>query len=170
MRYAYARRTLNDEDFERQQWALKQEKCRLLIDDNAVGGGAWRRELSEALEILKSGDVLIVPRVSVLGRSIAELIEIAHDLTRRGIELLSLNERIDTAQVFKVFAAIERDHKNERMSRALQRSGARRGPKRKLAAGEVAQARRLIAEGENRVDVADELGVSRTTLYRALLQ
>jgi DNA invertase Pin-like site-specific DNA recombinase len=101
------------------------------------------------------------------------------DFNRRGIEFLSLTEKIDTSSpsgklVFHIFAAlaefergliIERTREGMRAARAR---GLRSGPKPKLTCQQVEHAKRLIDEGQYRQRVADLFNVSRVTLYRAI--
>src|SRR5690606_13906408 len=92
----------------------------------------------------------------------------------------SLNESIGTTTpgdrlVFHIFGALaeferelirERTHAGLAAARARGRKG---GRPRKLAPRQVATARTLLGDGKHSVtEVAEMLGVSRNTLYRAL--
>ena len=52
--------------------------------------------------------------------------------------------------------------------RSRQKQGRYRGRKPALSEGQLARARRLVAEGVPKTKVAAQLGVGRSTLYRAL--
>ena len=56
-----------------------------------------RPGLAVALEVARSGDVLVVWRLDRLGRSLHDLIVLAKQLDGAGIGLMSLQEKIDTS-------------------------------------------------------------------------
>jgi DNA invertase Pin-like site-specific DNA recombinase len=105
------------------------------------------------------------------------------DLRQRGIELRSLTENIvDTTSpsgklVFGIFALmgeIERDLLRQR-TRAGLAAARKRGrvggrPKRIDAAGLRKANAMLASDDYNRAEIAKELGVSRHTLWRKLVQ
>jgi site-specific DNA recombinase len=86
-----------------------------------------RPGLQEALTAVAKGDVLIVYSLSRLARSTKDTIAIAEYLDRRGADLVSLSEKIDTTtaagkMVFRMLAVLsefERDQVSERTRMAL---------------------------------------------------
>jgi DNA invertase Pin-like site-specific DNA recombinase len=67
--------------------------------------------LTDLIDHARSGDSLCVVRLDRLGRSLKELLETVDDLKGRGINLISLEEKLDTSSaagelVFHVFGAI----------------------------------------------------------------
>jgi DNA invertase Pin-like site-specific DNA recombinase len=80
------------------------------------------RDDDETLAYLRSGDTLIVWKLDRLGRSLKELIEPLNVLKERGIDVLSLTEKIDTTPpggklIFHLMGALaefERDLIRER--------------------------------------------------------
>ena len=139
-----------------------------------------RPALQRCLKGLKDGDTLIVWKLDRLARSLRDLITLIEDFSSRGINFRSLTEDISTTTpggklVFHIFAAlaefergliIERTRAGMKAARAR---GVRPGPKPKLTRQQIEHARKLIAEGERRSDVADLFNVGRVTLYRALV-
>ncbi len=87
-----------------------------------------RNGLQAALKELNNGDVLLVFSLSRLSRSTKDTLEIAELLAKRGADLVSLCERIDTTSssgrmVFRLLAVLsefERDQVSERTRAALQ--------------------------------------------------
>ena len=78
------------------------------FSDVVSGKSMDRPGLAELLAYACAGDTLAVVRLDRLGRSLAELLAIVEDLRRRGVALLSLEEKIDTTSaagelVFHVF-------------------------------------------------------------------
>lgn len=86
-----------------------------------------RPGLQEALSTICSGDVLIVYSLSRLARSTKDTILIAEKLEKKGVDLVSLSEKIDTTtaagkMVFRMLAVLsefERDQVSERTRLAL---------------------------------------------------
>ena len=86
-----------------------------------------RPALQEALKTVGKGDALVVYSLSRLARSTKDTISIAETLDKRGADLVSLSEKIDTTtaagkMVFRMLAVLsefERDQVSERTRVAL---------------------------------------------------
>lgn len=86
-----------------------------------------RPGLQEALNVVSKGDALIVYSLSRLARSTRDTIAIAEALDKRGADLVSMAEKIDTTtaagkMVFRMLAVLsefERDQVSERTRLAL---------------------------------------------------
>lgn len=180
MKIGYARVSTDDQNLDLQRDALAVVKCDSIYEEKASGKNADRPELVQCLKALRTGDTLIVWRLDRLGRSLPDLVKIVADLEARGIGFESLQEKIDTGSaggklVFHVFAALaefERNLIRERTKAGLAAARARGrkgGRKPKLDEKQLAAAKVLLADPDTRVcDVADMLGVSRSTLYRSI--
>ena len=97
--------------------------------DSTSGKRADNRPgLQRALGALGRGDALVVYSLSRLARSTKDALSIAEDIERRGADLVSLSEQIDTTSaagkmVFRMLAVLaefERDQLGERTSAALR--------------------------------------------------
>jgi DNA invertase Pin-like site-specific DNA recombinase len=176
----YARVSTTDQDAASQLDALHAAGCYRIWTDTMSGSLEHRPELAKLLDQLRPGDTLVVWRLDRLGRSIRNLIDQLQALGERGVGFRSLQESIDTTSpggrlVFHVFAALaeferdlirERTHAGLRAARARGRTGGR--PPR-LSTDQVRTARRLYDQRDITVaQIGDVLGVSRTTVYRAL--
>ena len=78
---------------------------------SAPDAGIDRPGLNALLDYARRGDTLAVVRLDRLGRSLTELLAMVEMLRSRGIDLLSLEEKINTGSaagelVFHVFGAI----------------------------------------------------------------
>ena len=176
----YARVSTSDQDAGLQEDALKTAGCYRIFTDTASGALESRPELTKVLDQLRPGDTLVVWRLDRLGRSIRHLIDQLAGLQERGIGFRSLQENIDTTSsggrlVFHVFAALaefERDLIRERTNAGLQAARARGrsgGRPALLTEDKLRTARRMYEQQDMTVEkIGAVLGVSRTTVYRAL--
>jgi DNA invertase Pin-like site-specific DNA recombinase len=130
------------------------------------------------LKRLEHGDTLTVWKLDPLGRSLRDLITMLDDLKKRGVKFRSFTEAIDTEtptgramwQMIGVLPELERSLISEPTVagvRAAKGRGVKFGRKLKLTAQQVTHARKLVADGQRREDVAALLNVDWTTLYRA---
>ncbi|GGW82836.1 transposase [Streptomyces galilaeus] len=118
-----------------------------------------------------------------LGRNMRETLNVVHDLTERGIFLRTLGDKlaVDTSEpgpgtdmavaLLAMFAQMERIYVLERAAGASAAKVARglpTGRPPKLNATTRAGAAQRIKKGAIPEQVAAELGVSRSTLYREL--
>jgi len=185
-RIGYGRVSTRDQNPDSQRDALAEAGCDEVYIDKASGKLASRPELDKALARLRPGDTLVITRLSRAMRSLRHLLDLAADLEGRGVGLVVLKQQIDTTSptgrlVFHILAAIdefqrelivEGTHEGLAAARARGRKGGRPPA---MTPGQVELARKLAAErdadGRNVYTVtriAEMLGVSRPTLYRAL--
>lgn len=169
-----------DQDASLQIDAPSAAGCYRVFVDTVSGASAQRPELTKVLDQLRPGDTLVVWRLNRLGRSIRHLIDQLQALEERGVGFRSLQETIDTTSsggrlVFHVFAALaefERDLIQERTTAGLAAARARGrkgGRPPALSADQVRAARRMYEQQDLTVtQIGEILGVSRTTIYRAL--
>jgi DNA invertase Pin-like site-specific DNA recombinase len=140
-----------------------------------------RAGLAAVLDYARPGDTIVVVGIDRLGRNAAEVMTTIRDLGERGIVLRSLREGIDTsnatgrmvAGVLASLAELELELGRER--RAASRAARKAhdmpiGRPKKLDAGKAALARRMRDSGEPVPLIADQLNVSRATLYRYLAE
>jgi len=181
MLIGYARVSTDDQELALQRDALTTAGCERLFEDTISGATAERPQLSDALDFVRPGDTLVVWKLDRLGRSLSNLIELLSGLSERGVGFKSLTEQIDTTTsggklIFHIFGALaefERELIRERTRAGLSAARARGrvgGRPRKLdTVGKLAMARSLYAEGTHSIeDICKTLGISRTTLYRAI--
>lgn len=175
----YARVSTDDQKADLQHDALNAAGCARWFTDTASGALDRREQLDALLDYIRPGDVLVVWRLDRLGRSVRHLTETVNTLAERGIGFRSLTEGIDTTTpagklVFHIFAALaefERDIIRERTNAGLAaaRARGRKGGRRpKLTPGKLATAQQLYdAKDKTVAEIADIVGVARSTLYRA---
>ncbi|WP_198395050.1 recombinase family protein [Brevibacterium yomogidense] len=176
----YARVSTGEQDASLQHDELTAAGCYRVFTDTASGSLESRPELNKVLDQLRPGDTLVVWRLDRLGRSIRHLIDQLAALQERGIEFRSLQENIDTSSsggrlVFHLFASLaefERDLIRERTNAGLRAARARGrtgGRPPLLTKDKLRTARKLYEQQDMTVaQIGEVLGVSRTTVYRAL--
>ena len=184
MRIGYARVSTHEQTLDLQIDSLKAAGCEHdhIYVDSISGSvrGVERPGLGEALAYARAGDQLVIWRLDRLGRSLKDLIEQVAGLERREIELVSLQERIDTTtpagralfQICGVMAEFERNLISERTKAGLAAARARGrkgGRKPKMTPAKIDRAAELMRERRLTVrEIADLSGVTTTTLYRHL--
>lgn len=152
--------------------------------DKASGKRDDRPGLDACLKALREGDTLVVWKLDRLGRSLRHLVATVQDLVERGIGFRVLTghgANIDTGTAsgklaFGIFAALaefERELIGERTRAGLAAAKARgrKGGRRpKLSATTIPGVRaRLTADPLlDKQALSDELGIHRSTLWRAL--
>jgi len=168
VRVAYARVSTEDQSLALQQDALAKAGYDVIFEDHGVSGVATDRPgLSKALQSLNKGDMLIVWRLDRLARSLRELTDIVWALHHRGIGFQSLCEHIDvssafgelTLHVLGAVAQFERSLMVERTRAGMQAAKDRGVQFGRKAALEMRQGMRVE-------DVAEHMGVGRSTMYR----
>ena len=97
VKIGYGRVSTRDQHPEAQADALTAAGCRPLYIDKASGKLAKRPKLDEALRALSAGDQIVITKLDRLGRSLEHLIELSNELQRRQIDLVVLDQGIDTS-------------------------------------------------------------------------
>jgi DNA invertase Pin-like site-specific DNA recombinase len=150
-------------------------------EDRTIRRSDPRPQLDECVRSLISGDILVVWKLGVLGRSLRHVVTLVHDLTRRGIGLRVLSNRdlgLDTTAVqgwvmvncFAALAEVERDLNRDRARASLVsglahgRSG---GRPFKMTAAKLRRVQAAMVQGGTTMSaLAARLGISRQALYR----
>jgi DNA invertase Pin-like site-specific DNA recombinase len=189
MRIGYGRVSTRDQHPEAQFDALRAAGCEedQIFIDKASGKLARRPELDKALIAAnRKGDQLVITKLDRLGRSLEHLIELSKLLQQRGVDLVVLDQGIDTSTAlgrmfFHILGAIaefehalmsERTMDGLAAARARGRTG---GQKPKLGSRQIKLVRQMYDEtdkdGKRKhtvAQIAAEFGVSRPTIYRHL--
>lgn len=177
----YARVSTVDQNLDLQRDALQRAGCSQIYEDKASSRRrTGRPELDNALRSLRPGDTLVVWRLDRLSGSMADLVQIIHELGEKKIGFMSVTEQIDTTtpqgrMFFGVFAALcqyrldvihENTMEGLKAARARGRMGGRRP---KLDEQAIREVEALLRDPNITVgDVAKRYEVSRATIYNAL--
>ena len=179
----YARVSSRGQNIEPQVDALLRAgvKAEHLYQEKASGNSRNSRKELEALlhRGIRKGDKVVVVRLDRLARSLRDLQNIAHDLRLREVDLLVLEQNVDTSTAegrlfFNVLGAIAEFETEIRKAR--QREGidaalakGKNSPfKGRPATIDGAQVAMLHQKGKTPTSIARELGIARSSVYRYL--
>lgn len=175
--YGYARVSTVDQNLDLQRHALTEAGC-IAIRAEKVSGTSTkgRDELRTILDFVQSGDELVVTRIDRLARSIGDLQDVVRELKSKGATLRAIEQPIDTSttagkaflDMLGVFAEFETNLRRERQMEGIAKAKAKGVYKGRKPSVDAAEARRLRDEGMKPSAIARELGVSRSTIWRAL--
>jgi len=180
MKIGYARVSTDEQDTALQLDALNVAGCERIYSEHFSGKQKSRPELDRMLDALREGDMVIVWRLDRLGRSLKDLIELLDGFKDKGIQFISLTEKIDTTSamgelVFHLIGSIaqfERRLISERTKAGLDAARARGrkgGRKPKMTDSDIKKARAMLLDPEvTKSEVARHFKVSRPTLDKSL--
>lgn len=177
MLIGYARVSTQDQNLALQCEALTKAGCIKLFEDKVSGTRSSRPGLDKMLDMLRTGDTLVVWKLDRLGRSVKQLVDLVSALHKQGVHFKSLTDAIDTStpsgrfffHVMASLAEMERELTVERTRAGLEiakQLGRKGGRKPKMTESKIASAKKLLSNGVPPKDVAKNLGVSIPTLYR----
>lgn len=141
-----------------------------------VSSVAERAELDAALAYARDGDTFIVTKLDRLARSVSGLVAIAEQLKAKGVAFRILSPDIDTStpvgqlllNLLAAVAQFEREIMLERQREGIakaKREGRYMG-RQKAAQRHAAKVKELAAQGTKPAKIAEEIGISRSSVYR----
>src|SRR5262245_21517917 len=182
-RIGYARCSTDKQDLTAQQAILQDLGVapeRIYMDRGLTGTTRARPGLDQALAAVRAGDILVVPTLDRLARSVPDARQIADSLVARGVKLAlgtSVYDPVDPmgkmffnilATVAEFEADLIRMRTRECMAMARAK-GKLRGKPPKLSDKQQRELCRMHETGEYSIsDLAELFSVSRPTVYRTL--
>jgi len=94
---AYARVSTEQQSLNRQLDALQAYGYDEIFTEKMTGTKADRPELDKVKLVARAGDVVVVESLSRLGRSSKDLLNLLDEFERKGVQVVSLKENIDTS-------------------------------------------------------------------------
>lgn len=183
MLIGYARTSTFDQkaSIEAQARDLVAVGCDKLFEEQVSSVDVVNREaLAQALDFAREGDVLVVTKLDRLARSTAHLVDIIRALEQKKAALRILDMGLDTStatgrlmlNLVSSIAQFEREVMLERQREGIEkarRDGKYKGrkPTAKARADDVLK---LHREGVKPSQVAKELGIGRSSVYRILAE
>lgn len=183
MKLGYARVSTQDQSLDLQKDALIKEGVELeyIFEEKVTGTKSDRPKLNELLSYARNGDQIVVYKLDRLSRSTKHLIELSEELEERRIELVSIQDKIDTTTaigkaMFKMLAVLsemERDIISERTKAGLKsaRARGRNGGRPKMSKEQLDHAIDLYETKKYSIkDITEKTGVSKAKLYKELTE
>ena len=178
-RIGYVRVSSFDQNPDRQLEGVSVVK---VFTDRASGKDTQRPELDRLLAFVRQGDTVVIHSMDRLARNLDDLRRIVQGLTKRGVRIEFFKECLTFTgedspmanlmlSVMGAFAEFERALLRERQREGIdlaRQRGVYRGRKRSLNAEQIIQMKQRIAAGEQKAQVARDLGISRETVYQYL--
>jgi DNA invertase Pin-like site-specific DNA recombinase len=177
MKIGYARVSTYEQNLDSQIDALHRAGCEKIISEKVSSRDQERTELKEILSWLREKDVLVCTKMDRLARSIRELLGIIDDLSNRNVNVIFLDQNIDTRQssgrlifhIFAAFAEFERDIIRERTLAGLMAArirGKKGGRKKVLTGKKLETAFKMYDNEEYTVrHICEILNIKERTFY-----
>lgn len=157
----------------------KLDGCDKLFEEKRSGTTDARPQLKECLNYVRDGDQLIVTRIDRLARSTLHLCQIAETLKQKGVDLVVLDQNIDTSDatgrlLFNMLGAIgqfETEIRAERQMDGIKKAkdrGVQFGKRPALTKEQISDLREKRAAGTLIKDLMAHYGLSKATIYRYL--
>jgi DNA invertase Pin-like site-specific DNA recombinase len=174
----YARTSTLDQTagLEAQLRDLEAAGCGKVFWEQVSSVDKKRPELQRALDYVREGDTFVVTKLDRLARSMADLVDLTGQLKDKGVELRILSLNLDTGtptgklmvNLMGSIAEFERELMLERQREGIAKAKAAgkyqgRAPTARRKADDVL---RLKAEGKTADAIAQELNISRSSVFR----
>jgi DNA invertase Pin-like site-specific DNA recombinase len=182
MLIGYARTSTTDQHagFEAQLVELKAYGCERMYQEQ-VSAVASRQELERAIDMLRVGDKLVVTKLDRLARNVMHMGELLQQIEAKGAGLVILSlgsETVDTStatgklilNMMVSVAQFEREMMKERQVEGIKRAQAEGKYKGRVptAMKQADKVKALVDAGVTRVQVQEQLGISKASYYRCL--
>jgi DNA invertase Pin-like site-specific DNA recombinase len=178
-RIGYARVSTIGQNLDSQLDALNRAECSRIFTDKASGTKENRPEWTKLMDFIRPGDMIVVTELSRMTRSLMHLLQLLQDFEEKGINLVSLREKIDTSTATgRAFVSIigainqmERELKAERAAagRAAAKARGKTGGRPKTNPAKLEQARILYENSDHSAAAVSKIfGFSRRTFFNYL--
>jgi DNA invertase Pin-like site-specific DNA recombinase len=173
MKLGYARSRVDDKSLEDQVKVLQEHGCEKIYTDHKVKSDG----LGAMLEYAREGDTVIIPKLQCMAQSIQELNELATQMNERKINLISLDQNLDTTadngelvfQMINIIAEFEREAIIERVKSGIQ-NAREKGIKLGRKSADIQQKEKAYEMYFSREytmkEITDATKLSRATIYR----
>lgn len=179
MKIGYARVSSYGQSLELQLESLKKAGCEKIYSEKISGAKEDRKEFNEMIDFMRENDKLVVTRLDRLSRSLFELQKCSKTLENKNIDLVVLEQQIDTStatgrllfNIVGTVAEFERETINQRASEGRERAkknGVVFGKKRKLTKNDVEKMANLIQMGTPKSEICSLFNIGRTSIFRYL--
>ena len=174
----YARVSTEEQSLDVQIGQLKEANCEKIFSEKISGSKSDREQLALLLDYVREGDTVICCKMDRIARSTRHLLSIVDQLKEQKIAFRVLNINLDTTTptgklmltMLGAIAEFERELMLERQREGIEKakaSGKYKG--RKPTAREKSQEIfSLLEQGKRKAEIAEELGIGLSSVYRIL--
>lgn len=185
--YGYARVSTQDQS---EKYGLEVQIAELerqgidrsnIFTDIESGAVRDRPNLVKLLELVQTGDTIVIPKLDRLARSMLHLLQIIEQLNEKGVKFKSINDSgIDTTTpsgklflgIMASIAEFERAIIKERTKKGIQAKIAKEGKsswgKKGVSSKKIETAKDLLLQGKTHAEVAEILSMPKSTIYKHL--
>lgn len=178
--FGYARVSTSQQSLDIQLKALKSAgvKQSRIFSDKASGSNNERKGLELLQMKVEEGDVLLVKKLDRLGRDTAEMISLIKLFDEMGVAIKFLDDGISTEgemgkMVVTILSAVAQADRHRILERTnegrieAKLKGIKFGRKRTVDRKRLND---LYAQGLGATDIARQLGIARSTVYKVLTE
>ena len=127
LKIGYIRVSTVEQNIARQEVIMKKLDVEKIFIDKISGKNKERPMLKEMMDFVRSGDIVVVESISRFARNTRDLLELVDQLVAKGVQFVSMKERIDTSTpsgkfmltVFGAVAQLERDYILQRQKEGI---------------------------------------------------
>ena len=174
---AYVRVSTTDQNEARQNEALNKYNIDKWYVEKITGKDTNRPKLIEMLDFIREDDTVYVEEFSRLGRSTQDLLDIVQHIENKGAKFISIKENFDTKTpagrlqmtMMAAIAEFERSMILERQREGIaiaKKEGKYKGRKKIKRTDIDIHYDRYMSRKASKTQIANELGISRSTLTR----
>jgi DNA invertase Pin-like site-specific DNA recombinase len=177
----YARVSTTGQSLDVQLSKLDDFGCDEIFRDKHTGTTADRPKLKQCRKYVRKGDNLVVTKLDRLARSTYHLTQIAEELKEKGVNLVVLDQNIDTSTptgklLFNMLASIaefETEIRKERQMEGIAKAkekGVQFGRKAKLSLQQIEAMKMERKKGIKISELMAKYSLSKASVYRILSQ
>jgi DNA invertase Pin-like site-specific DNA recombinase len=176
MRVGYRRVSTVEQNFDRQELGDVDR----VFEEKVSGKDVDRAALIEMVEYVREGDEVVVYSIDRLARDLRDLQSIISDLNDKGVSVSFISEGLKFGadsndafaklqlQMMGAFAEFERNIIRKRQAEGIAKAkerGVYSGRAKKINGRKIVE---LKQKGYGATEIASEMGITRTSVYRAL--
>ena len=177
MKVGYARVSSIGQNLDAQIDSLKRYGCEKIFQEKVSGTSTeGRDELKRCLEFVREKDEFVVTMVDRCSRSVLDLQMIVKELTDKGVDLTATEQPVSTKDatsrcfldMLSVFSSFETNLRRERQLAGIKIAKEKGKFKGRVAKIDAKQIQRLKDEGLGASEIARQMNIERTSVYRLL--
>lgn len=176
--FGYARVSTSQQSLEVQVKALKAEGVRgnRIFTDKESGSHVDREGLQMLRLKVEEGDIILVKKLDRLGRDTADMIQLIKEFDAMGVSIRFMDDGISTegtmgkmvVTILSAVAQAERLRILERTNEGRQEAKAKGVKFGRKPTVDKAKVRLLREQGVGATEIAKQLNIGRSTVYKAL--